>query len=113
MSAWTKSTKPAMRQSWPSSLLPRHASPRYTPPQGGAFAAKESAGADLRLSAPPANPARIHAALGEKDQAFERLLKASEERDLLIIGLKVDPTMDDLRSDPRFAQLLKDMGLPP
>jgi tetratricopeptide (TPR) repeat protein len=57
--------------------------------------------------------ARIHAALGEKDQAFEWLGKACDERDPNLIWLKVDPTMDNLRSDPRFAQVLKDMGLPP
>jgi serine/threonine-protein kinase len=56
---------------------------------------------------------RIHAALGEKDQAFEWLRKACDERDPLVIGLKVDPTMDNLRTDPRFAQVLKDMRLPP
>jgi TolB-like protein/Tfp pilus assembly protein PilF len=57
--------------------------------------------------------ARIHAALDEKDQAFEWLQKACDERNPNVIWLKVDPTMDNVRSDPRFAQVLKDMGLPP
>ncbi|MBX9581057.1 MAG: protein kinase [Gemmataceae bacterium] len=57
--------------------------------------------------------ASIHAALGEKDQAFEWLRKACDERDSRVIWIKVDPTLDGLRSDPRFAQVLKDMGLPP
>jgi Tfp pilus assembly protein PilF len=57
--------------------------------------------------------ARIHAALGEKDQAFEWLRKACDERDSGVIWLKVDPTLDNLRADPRFTQILKDMGLPP
>jgi serine/threonine protein kinase/tetratricopeptide (TPR) repeat protein len=56
--------------------------------------------------------ARIHAALGEKDQAFQWLRKACEERDSAVTWLKVDPTMDSLRSDPQFAQVLKEMGLP-
>jgi TolB-like protein/Tfp pilus assembly protein PilF len=56
---------------------------------------------------------RIHAALGEKDQAFEWLRKACDERDSNVIWLKVDRTLDNLRSDPRFTQILKDMGLPP
>ena len=56
---------------------------------------------------------RIHAALGEKDQAFEWLSKACDERDPLVIWLKIDPTVDNLRSDPQFAQVLEDMGLPP
>lgn len=57
--------------------------------------------------------ARIHAALDEKDQAFEWLRKACEERDSAAIWIKVDPTLDNLRTDPRFAQALKEMGLPP
>jgi TolB-like protein/tetratricopeptide (TPR) repeat protein len=57
--------------------------------------------------------ARIHAALGERDLAFAWLRKSCDERDGLVAWLRVDPTMDNLRPDPRFAQLLKDMGLPP
>jgi len=53
----------------------------------------------------------IYAALGEKDEAFDWLTKALDERDSLISRLKVDPTMDNLRSDQRFARVLKDMGL--
>jgi len=56
--------------------------------------------------------ARIHAALGEKDQAFESLRRACDERDSTVIWLKVDPTLDSLRQDQRFAQILRDMGLP-
>ena len=57
--------------------------------------------------------ARVHAALGEKVQAFEWLRKACDERDPHVIWIKVDPTLDSLRSDPQFAKVLKDMGLPP
>jgi tetratricopeptide (TPR) repeat protein len=57
--------------------------------------------------------ARIHAALGEKLQAFEWLHKSCDERDSAVIWLKVDPTMDNLRTDPRFAKMLTDMGLRP
>jgi hypothetical protein len=56
---------------------------------------------------------RIHAGLGEKDEAFKWLQKACDERDPHVIWLKVDPTLESLRSDPRFTQILKDMGLPP
>jgi hypothetical protein len=55
----------------------------------------------------------VHAALGEKDQAFEWLRKACDERDPHVIWLKVDPTLENLRSDPRFTQVLRDMKLPP
>ena len=57
--------------------------------------------------------ARIYAALGETNEAFEWLSRACDERDPLVIWLKVDPTLENLRLDPRFAQVLKDMGLPP
>jgi serine/threonine protein kinase/tetratricopeptide (TPR) repeat protein len=53
----------------------------------------------------------IHAALGEKDEAFEWLEKAYGERNQGLAFLKVDPTLDPLRSDPRFERLLRRMNL--
>jgi DNA-binding winged helix-turn-helix (wHTH) protein/TolB-like protein/Flp pilus assembly protein TadD len=53
-----------------------------------------------------------HLALGEKDQAFEWLEKAYQERHSHLIHLKVQPVYDPLRSDPRFANLLRRVGLP-
>ena len=61
----------------------------------------------------PTMIASMYAALGEKDQAFAWLDKAYEERDFILIFLKVDPMFDRLRSDPRFATLLRRIGLPP
>jgi len=61
----------------------------------------------------PTMIASVYAALGEKDQAFAWLDKAYEERDFILIFLKVDPMFDRLRSDPRFATLLRRIGLPP
>ena len=55
--------------------------------------------------------AAVYAALGEKDQAFEYLQKACEERSYKMIYLKVDPMLDSLRSDLRFKALLKSMKL--
>ncbi|HEX6729031.1 MAG TPA: tetratricopeptide repeat protein, partial [Pyrinomonadaceae bacterium] len=60
----------------------------------------------------PAAVAAIYAALGNKDQAFTWLENAQKEHDGLLVRLKVDPRYDSLRSDPRFAQLLKRAGLP-
>jgi hypothetical protein len=59
--------------------------------------------------------AQIYAALGEKDKAFEWLEKGYEERSIGLggVGLKVDPSWDPLRSDPRFADLLGRMSLRP
>jgi hypothetical protein len=52
------------------------------------------------------------ARLGDKDQAFEWLEKAYEARDEFIRLVRVDPTFDNLHSDPRYADLLRRMGLP-
>jgi TolB-like protein/Flp pilus assembly protein TadD len=57
--------------------------------------------------------AAIHAALEEKDQAFELLEKAYVERSGWLSRLKVDPIFDGLRSDPRFQDLLRRIGLVP
>lgn len=56
---------------------------------------------------PPYNMATIYAGLGDKDQAFAWLDRAYEERsDNLVLFIKVDPQVDNLRSDTRFASLL-------
>jgi len=59
----------------------------------------------------PLRIAIIYAALGEKDQAFAWLEKEYEERGAGLIGLKTDPVWDSLRSDPRFAKLLRHLRL--
>jgi serine/threonine protein kinase/tetratricopeptide (TPR) repeat protein len=55
--------------------------------------------------------ARIYAGLGENDRAFQWMEKAFEDRDESETWLKVDPMMDELRSDPRYADLLRRLGL--
>ena len=54
----------------------------------------------------------IYAGLGEQDEAFAWLNKAYDGRDFILVFLKVDPTFDRLRSDPRFADLMRRVGLP-
>jgi TolB-like protein/DNA-binding winged helix-turn-helix (wHTH) protein/Tfp pilus assembly protein PilF len=54
---------------------------------------------------------RAHVGMGNKDQAFVYLEKAYSEHASAPIGLKVDPMYDPLRSDPRFQELLRRVGL--
>jgi TolB-like protein len=51
------------------------------------------------------------ASIGEKEQAFAWLDKAYQVHDPALANLKVDPAFDSLRSDPRYADLLKKVGL--
>jgi len=52
-----------------------------------------------------------YAGLGNKDQAFQWLERSLQDRAWDINFLKVDPLMDNLHSDPRFADLVKRVGL--
>jgi TolB-like protein/Tfp pilus assembly protein PilF len=56
--------------------------------------------------------ASIYAALGDKEKALVLLEQCYREHALLT-GLKVDPRWDNLRSDPRFVNLMKRIGLAP
>jgi DNA-binding winged helix-turn-helix (wHTH) protein/TolB-like protein/Tfp pilus assembly protein PilF len=59
----------------------------------------------------PYHIATIYTALGDKDQAFAWLQKAYDERDDRMMFLTVDPFWDSLRSDPRFSNLVRGIGL--
>ncbi len=54
----------------------------------------------------------LYVGLGEKDKAFVELEKSFNERGYYVPLLRVDPLMDPLRDDPRFADLIKRIGLP-
>jgi serine/threonine-protein kinase len=71
--------------------------------------------ASKRERVPPLDFAFTYVELGEKEQAFEWLEKAYEERSgpLVHLGDGTVCTCDALRSDPRFADLLRRIGLPP
>jgi len=60
----------------------------------------------------PVSIALIYIALGDKDQAFAWLEKSNELRELNIVRINVDPRFDALRSDPRFADLVRRIGIP-
>jgi TolB-like protein/Tfp pilus assembly protein PilF len=69
-----------------------------------------------RLSAssyvPPYNMAVLYAGLGNKNEAFAWLNRAYDERSFYLPAwLRVDPQMDSLRSDARFADLVRRVGL--
>lgn len=57
--------------------------------------------------------ALVYAGLGERDEAFRWLDRSIDLRAPLVTLLKVDPRFDPLRQDPRFAGLLRRIGLPP
>jgi hypothetical protein len=57
--------------------------------------------------------ADLYADLGDKEQAFRWLNTAYQERDSLpLLGLKTDFLLDPIRSDPRFVELARKVGLP-
>ncbi len=56
--------------------------------------------------------AGIHIGLGDNDRAIEYLEKSWDERCHWLIYLHLDPSMDDLRGNPRFQDLLRRVGLP-
>ncbi len=60
----------------------------------------------------PGELAILYGALGDKESAFASLEKAYAEHDLQLQFLKVDPSFDPLRDDPRFQDLIRRVGLP-
>ena len=60
----------------------------------------------------PGELAVLYIALSDREQALKSLEKAFAARDLQLQFLAVDPSFDSLRSDPRFADLLRRVGLP-
>jgi Flp pilus assembly protein TadD len=61
----------------------------------------------------PYTMAQIYIALGDRDRAFEWLEKGYRERSFgaSVLDLKAAPFWDPVRSDPRFADLLRRMNL--
>jgi tetratricopeptide (TPR) repeat protein len=57
--------------------------------------------------------ARVHAALGELDEAFLALRDAADERHPAVSWIRIDPSLDALRPDPRFDALVAEIGLTP
>jgi adenylate cyclase len=59
------------------------------------------------------NVAALYARLGDQERAFEWLQRAVEERSNELVYLKVSPAFDNMRSDPRFVELMERVGLAP
>ena len=59
----------------------------------------------------PADLGTSYAVIGEKERAFAWLEKAYQQHDPPLAQIKVDPSIDSLRSDPRYTALLKKLGL--
>ena len=55
--------------------------------------------------------ARIYAALGDNDEAMKNLEQVYNDRSESAVWLKVDPSLDPLRKDPRFIALTRRVGL--
>src|SRR5262249_17340364 len=59
------------------------------------------------------NMVTIYFALGKKDEGFAWLEQAIEERDGRLLCFNVNPWLDNVRSDPRFAEVVRRLRLPP
>jgi hypothetical protein len=53
----------------------------------------------------------VYEALGDNEQAFQWVEKMYQTKSPKMALLKVDPILDPLRSDPRFADYVKRVGL--
>jgi eukaryotic-like serine/threonine-protein kinase len=60
----------------------------------------------------PAELAILYVGLGDKEQAFAALERAYAAHDFQLQYLKTEASYDSLRSDPRFADLVRRVGLP-
>jgi TolB-like protein/DNA-binding winged helix-turn-helix (wHTH) protein/Tfp pilus assembly protein PilF len=61
---------------------------------------------------PPVLAAKACVRVGDKECAFEWLERGFDERDDLMINIKVEPVLERLRSDPRFQELVRRVGIP-
>jgi hypothetical protein len=56
--------------------------------------------------------AQVYAFRNQSDEAFEWLDRAYAQRDPSMMSTKVEPLLNSLHNDPRFAALLKKLNLP-
>jgi TolB-like protein/DNA-binding winged helix-turn-helix (wHTH) protein len=77
------------------------------------FVRKRLEKAEDRLGDWNSELANTYQQLGMKDQALLSLKRAIDAREPAVIQLKIEPSYDTLRSDPRFTDLVKKIGLSP
>ena len=65
-----------------------------------------------KVTLPPYVVATFYARLGQPDEAMKWLEKGYEERDFRLIMITVSFEFDSIRTDPRFRELVRRMGLP-
>jgi hypothetical protein len=86
--------------------------------RSGGWTGAVAKGIEVRLAqrktgyGPPYDIALLYADLGSKDEAFKWLDTAYREHDFRLVSLKTDFLLDPLHSDPRFAELVRRVGLP-
>jgi len=56
--------------------------------------------------------ARVYAALGDKDRAFDFLRASADDRESALAGIVVEPHFRGLADDPRYGVMLRRLGLP-
>jgi tetratricopeptide (TPR) repeat protein len=89
--------------------------------RAGGWAAAERKGLEVLLAqrkgsggyVSPYLIAEMYADSGDKDRAFEWLKTGYQEHDENMIQLPTDFVMDSLRTDPRYAELVRKIGFPP
>ena len=62
---------------------------------------------------PPYYMAALHASLGERDRAFTELDRALRERSGAMVWVRVDPALDPLRNDARWARVVQRASIAP
>jgi TolB-like protein/Flp pilus assembly protein TadD len=73
---------------------------------------KEVKNISKRKYVPPYLMVQFYACMSQKDMALEWLQRAFQGRDRSLTALGFDPQLDNLRSDPRFADIIRHIGLP-
>ena len=64
------------------------------------------------VTVPPIVYSSVYLALGDRDEALRLLAAQSKERTPLMLWITVDPRFDAVRSDPRFGEVVRSLGIP-